>query len=97
MLVPVGEGWRAAWRRDPSLRLYSSDDFHPSPPGTYLAALMFFQRITGRSPVGLARPSASKDQVLREVSLDDAQLAVVQAAAAAANDKRQGEAQRIFY
>ena len=55
-LVPVGEGWRAAWRQDPSLPLYAPDQFHPSPMGTYLAALMFFQHLTGKSVVGLPPP-----------------------------------------
>jgi hypothetical protein len=44
---------------------------------------MFFQRITGRSPVGLPGPASSRSQVLREVSLDDTQLSVLQAAAEA--------------
>ena len=32
-LVAAGEGWRAAWARNPSLALYGPDDFHPSPLG----------------------------------------------------------------
>ena len=32
----------------------------------YVAALMFFQRITGRSPIGLPAPAASKNRVLRD-------------------------------
>jgi hypothetical protein len=58
-LVAVGEGWRAAWRRDASLPLYGADDFHPSPLGTYLAALMFVERLTGRTPIGLPAPGGS--------------------------------------
>jgi hypothetical protein len=53
MLFPVGEAWRAAWRRDPGVPLYGPDGFHPTPTGTYLAALVICQQITGRSPVGL--------------------------------------------
>lgn len=53
MLLPVGEAWRAAWRRDPEVPLYGPDGFHPAPTGTYLAALVIYQQITGRSPVGL--------------------------------------------
>ena len=60
-VVAAGEGWRAAWRRDPSLPLYGPDQFHPSPMGTYLAALMFFEQFTGRSPVGLPAPDASRE------------------------------------
>jgi hypothetical protein len=53
MLLPVGEAWRAAWRRDPEVPLYGPDGFHPTPTATYLAALVIYQQITGRSPVGL--------------------------------------------
>jgi hypothetical protein len=53
MLFPVGEAWRAAWRRDPEIPLYGPDGFHPTPTATYLAALVMYQQISGRSPVGL--------------------------------------------
>jgi hypothetical protein len=53
MLLPVGEAWRAAWRRDPEMPLYGPDGFHPTATGTYLAALVIYQQISGRSPVGL--------------------------------------------
>lgn len=52
LLYPAGEAWLAAWRRKPSLQLYGDDGFHPSRIGTYLAALVMFEQITGRSPVG---------------------------------------------
>lgn len=55
VFLPAGEGWRAAWARDPSLALYAEDGFHPSPLGTYLAALVIVERLTGRSAVGLPR------------------------------------------
>jgi hypothetical protein len=53
MLFPVGEAWRGAWRRDPEVPLYGPDGFHPTPTATYLAALVMYQQIGGRSPVGL--------------------------------------------
>lgn len=53
MLMPVGEAWRAAWRRDPDVPLYGPDGFHPTLTATYLAALVIYQQISGRSPVGL--------------------------------------------
>ena len=85
IVVPVGEGWRAAWRRDASLPLYGPDGFHPSPAGTYLAALMFVQALSGTSPVGLPAPQQSKDKTLQKVALTEAQLRIVQSAAAEAN------------
>jgi len=47
LLYPVGEAWLAAWRRNPSISLYGSDNFHPSLLGTYLAALTMFEQISG--------------------------------------------------
>lgn len=53
LLLPAGDAWRAAWRKDSSLALYGDDGFHPSPMGTYLAALVVYQGLAGQSPVGL--------------------------------------------
>jgi len=52
LLFPAGEAWRAAWRRDPVLELYGPDALHPTPMGTYLAVLVMYEQLTGRSPVG---------------------------------------------
>jgi hypothetical protein len=52
-LFPVGEAWRAVWRRDPEARLYGPDEFHPSALGTLVAAMTIYARITGRPAVGL--------------------------------------------
>lgn len=49
-IVAVGDGWKAAWAIEPSLPLYGPDRFHPSPLGTYLAALMFVEHLTGTAP-----------------------------------------------
>ena len=53
ILCPAGETWRAAWKRDPKLALYSPDGLHPTPAGTYAAAVTFFQVLYKQSPVGL--------------------------------------------
>lgn len=71
MLLPVGEAWRVAWRRDPGVPLYGPDGFHPTPAATYLAALVIFQQISGRSPVGLpagASMSAERALLLQEAA-----------------------------
>src|SRR6185295_362359 len=39
MLFPVGEAWRAAWRRDPNMELYGPDGLHPSVRGSYVGGL----------------------------------------------------------
>ena len=49
-LVPGGEAWQAAWRRDPTLALYGGDGFHPSRLGTYVVAVAAWSRWTGRPP-----------------------------------------------
>jgi hypothetical protein len=49
-LLPAGEAWVAAWRSDPTLPLYGGDGFHPSPLGTYAAALVVEAVLTGRPP-----------------------------------------------
>ena len=53
LLLPVGDAWRAARKRDPTLALYGVDGFHPTTVGTYLAAVVIYSRLSGRSPVGL--------------------------------------------
>jgi hypothetical protein len=47
LCFPAGEAWRAAWAIDPALPLYGPDGFHPSPLGTYLAALVVYEGVTG--------------------------------------------------
>lgn len=53
VLLPVGDAWLAAWRRNPALPLYGSDGFHPTLTASYLAALTIYAGLTGGSPVGL--------------------------------------------
>jgi hypothetical protein len=53
LFLPVGEAWRAAWERDGSLQFYGADGFHPTPLASYLGALVIYQRLAGRSPIGL--------------------------------------------
>jgi hypothetical protein len=50
LLFPAGEAWREAWALDPDVSLYDSDGFHPSALGTYLAALVMYQQLTGKDP-----------------------------------------------
>ena len=50
LLLPAGDAWRAAWAIDPKLALYGPDGFHPSPMGSYLAALMIHARLFNETP-----------------------------------------------
>lgn len=74
ILAPAGEAWRAAWRRDPSLQLYSSDGFHPALMGSYLAALTLYEQLYGRSPIGASAGA-----------VDPAKVALLQESAAEAD------------
>jgi hypothetical protein len=53
LLLPVASAWLAAWERDAGLELYGADGLHPSPAGSYLAALVIYAKVLNRSPVGL--------------------------------------------
>jgi hypothetical protein len=66
MLFTVGE----AWRRDSGVPLYGPDGFHPTPMATYLAALVIYQQISGRAPVGL--PAGTQMPADRAVLLQEA-------------------------
>ncbi len=48
LLFPAGEAWLDAWELDGSLELYGGDGFHPSPLGSYLAALVMYEQLSGR-------------------------------------------------
>jgi hypothetical protein len=61
---PAGEAWRAAWLVDPSLPLYGPDGFHPAPLGTYLAALVVYEGITGHDARLLPQQAVVQGQTL---------------------------------
>lgn len=83
LLFPAGEAWRAAWRRDADLALYGSDGFHPSRLGSYLAALVMYEQLSGRAaselPDGLIGPGGIE-------ALPDGVSAALHAAATEANE-----------
>jgi hypothetical protein len=77
----VGEAWIEAWRRDPKLPLYGNDDFHPSPAGSYLAALVIHRGIWGELPESFSDPAVAK------VSVTATQLRILVAVAQAGGGK----------
>ena len=85
MLIPAGEAWRAAWRRDPRVPLYRKDREHPSPTGSFLVALSVFGMLLGRSPVGLPPRVRLANGSFAEVAPELATL--LQEAAAEANEQ----------
>jgi hypothetical protein len=55
-LLPGGAAWREAWSCDARTPLYGPDGFHPSPTGTYAAALVVYGRLFKAPVVGIAAP-----------------------------------------
>ncbi len=51
IVVPVGEAFAHIHDLHPEIELYNPDGSHPSPAGTYLAACLFFAKLTGRAPL----------------------------------------------
>ncbi|HEY9285003.1 MAG TPA: SGNH/GDSL hydrolase family protein [Pyrinomonadaceae bacterium] len=82
VLIPAGEAWRAALRRDPHLPLYTSDGFHPSPEGSYLVALLIYARLFGSQPPVAAPPPAQSALTRRGVRLTPAQAETISGALA---------------
>jgi hypothetical protein len=60
LLVPVGSVWEKARAEKPAIELYA-DETHPSLPGTYLAACVFYAVIFEHSPVGASHPRGIDD------------------------------------
>lgn len=79
LFLPVADAWRAAWRRDSTIALYAPDGLHPSAEGSYLAALVMYAAISGKSPVGLPAEVRLRDG--RRLSVAPALAALLQAAA----------------
>ena len=52
-VVPVGNCWAKAMELKPDIELFHSDGSHPSPLGTFLIALSFVKKITGKLPAKL--------------------------------------------
>lgn len=61
LLLPAGEAWRAAMRADSSVRLYGPDGFHPTAAGSFLAALVVFERLFKLPPPEGFRPPTIPD------------------------------------
>jgi hypothetical protein len=56
VFLPAGDAWLRAWARDASVPLYGPDNFHPSGYGTFLAALVIYEKLSGKSVVGMPVP-----------------------------------------
>jgi hypothetical protein len=54
LLFPAGEAVRAVDSGEPGTPMFQADGFHPSPAGSYLAALVFVGALTRHSTEGLS-------------------------------------------
>jgi len=68
LYLPVGAAWLAAWDKDGTLPLYSGDGLHPSELGTYLAALVMYERFTGKDARLLSGRAVVSGRTLTSVS-----------------------------
>jgi hypothetical protein len=88
IFFPAGEAWLAAWGENPQLALYGPDDFHPSSLGTFLAALVIYEGLTGRD----ARELPPQVVVAgRAISVPEETVRLLQRAAHATNQKYTGK------
>lgn len=84
-LYPAGGAWQAAWSCSRRLRLYGPDGFHPSPLGTYTAALVVYGRLFRAPLLTLAlTPAGLNPRIAR----------MLQGAAATALGRRLSRARR---
>jgi hypothetical protein len=59
LLAPVGAAFQRCTREHPQIELYEQDRSHPSPAGSYLAALVIYATLFNDSPVGAAAGNAN--------------------------------------
>jgi hypothetical protein len=79
LFLPVAGGWLEAWEREPQIQLYA-DGLHASANGAYLAALVIYAKLLGKSPIGL--PARLRTMEGFEIAIDPAVAALLQEAAA---------------
>jgi hypothetical protein len=79
---PAGTAWQEAWRRDSTLALYEPDGLHPSSTGSFLAALVMYEQLTGKDARALPAAAYSDG---RSLALSTPTIRLLQEAAHAAN------------
>jgi hypothetical protein len=83
VFLPAGEAWRVALAADPAVPLYGPDGFHPSPTGTFLAALEIYERLSGHD---LRTLESSVEVAGRPLTLTPERLHLLLQAAHQANE-----------
>jgi hypothetical protein len=81
-LLPAGEAWRIAEKKEPKVKLYSEDGLHPTAEGSYLAGTVIYAPLFARSPVGLPARLTLRSGATVEEPADDARIQEAAARAA---------------
>lgn len=82
VFLPVGDAWLEAWKVNSDHALYSADGYHPGIAGSYLAALVIYEKLTGKD----ARELPADLRIgMYKISLPPATVRQLQEAAHAAN------------
>jgi hypothetical protein len=81
LLLPVGDAFRAALEKDPRTPLFGTDGFHPSPLGTYLAAVVIYQALAHRPEPFVSPTLESPDGRFPAIVLSPETVALFTAAA----------------
>lgn len=81
IFAPVAGAWLATWERNPGASLYA-DGLHPTEAGAYVAALVIYARLLGKSPKGL--PSTLRVRGGAVIAIDPTLAIILQDAAEAA-------------
>lgn len=87
LVFPAGAAWLEAWKQDATLMLYSEDRFHPSVMGSYLAALVIYEKLYGVSSVGLPASLKVQSRTLNKIELPQEKALLLQTAASEVNKK----------
>ena len=61
----MGYGFAEVKKTAPDVDLYTEDDYHPSPAGTYLAACLFYTALTGKDCEALPGIDALDDGIVK--------------------------------
>jgi hypothetical protein len=78
-VAPIGQAWDLALARHPGLVLHDADGNHSAPAGAFLAALVLYATIAGRSPADLPHLpqvalSVDTQATLRAIAAETVQL-----------------------
>jgi hypothetical protein len=86
LLLPVGDAFAAALKLNSRMPLMGTDGFHPTTLGTYLAAIVIHQRLSGRQtpfvPLVLESPTQTFPRI--QISQETADLLAAAATTASA-------------